>query len=231
MPAAQTEEPKGKPFSALPNLQVFAWRRGGLYAAAKGGHNGESHNHNDIGNFIVYADGEPEIIDVGNCVYTAKTFGAERYELMNTRSKNHNVPLIGGMEQVCGRQHAAKDVRADENGVRMDIAGAYPERVISLIRELNVDKDGLTVSDEVTLDKAENVTFTLMLRHEPTIQNGHAMFGKLSMTFDPAMTVSLEEIPVTDARMAKNFPGSVWRLGITSGEGKTHQIKVEIRRA
>ena len=75
---------------------MFAWRRGGLYVAAKGGHNGESHNHNDIGNFIVYADGEPEIIDVGNCVYTAKTFGAERYELMNTRSKNHNVPLIGG---------------------------------------------------------------------------------------------------------------------------------------
>lgn len=90
MPEAQTEEPKGKPFSALPNLQVFAWRRGGLYVAAKGGHNGESHNHNDIGNFIVYADGEPEIIDVGNCVYTAKTFGAERYELMNTRSSNHN---------------------------------------------------------------------------------------------------------------------------------------------
>ncbi len=168
---------------------------------------------------------------MGNCVYTAKTFGAERYELMNTRSKNHNVPLIGSMEQVCGRQHAAKDVRADENGVRMDIAGAYPERVTSLIRKLNVDKDGLTVSDEVTLDRAESVTFTLMLRHEPTIQNGHAVFGKLSMTFDPAMTVSLEEIPVTDARMAKNFPGSVWRLGITSGEEKTHRIKVEIRRA
>ena len=231
MPAVQTEEPKGKPFSALPNLQVFAWRRGGLYVAAKGGHNGESHNHNDIGNLIVYADGEPEIIDVGNCVYTAKTFGAERYELMNTRSKNHNVPLIGGMEQVCGRQHAAKDVWADENGVRMDIAGAYPEHVISLIRRIEIDKDRLTVSDEVTLDKAENVTFTLMLRHKPTIQNGHAVFGKLSMTFDPAMTVSLEEIPVTDARMARNFPGSVWRLGITSGEGKTHQIKVEIRRA
>ena len=231
MPKAQTEEPKGKPFSALPNLQVFAWRRVGLYVAAKGGHNGESHNHNDIGNFIVYADGEPEIIDVGNCVYTAKTFGAERYELMNTRSKNHNVPLIGGMEQVCGRQHAAKDVRADENGVRMDIAGAYPDHVISLIRKIEINKDRLAFSDEVTLDKAKDVTFTLMLRHEPTIQNGHAVFGKLSMTFDPAMAVSLKEIPVTDARMARNFPGSVWRLGIMSGEGKTHQIKVEIRRA
>lgn len=30
----------------------------GLYAAVKGGHNGESHNHNDVGSFIVYLDGE-----------------------------------------------------------------------------------------------------------------------------------------------------------------------------
>lgn len=124
------------------------------------------------------------------------------------------------MEQVCGRQHAAKDVRADENGVRMDIAGAYPDHVISLIRKIEIDKDRLTVSDEVTLDKAENVTFTLMLRHKPTIQNGYAVFGKLSMTFDPAMTVSLEEIPVTDARMAKNFPGSVWRLASRAAREK-----------
>ena len=55
---AQAEEPKGAPFAALPDLQVFAWRRGGLYAAVKGGHNGESHNHNDVGSFIVYLDGE-----------------------------------------------------------------------------------------------------------------------------------------------------------------------------
>ena len=31
-------------FMALPNLQVDVWRSGGLYAAIKGGCNGESHN-------------------------------------------------------------------------------------------------------------------------------------------------------------------------------------------
>jgi hypothetical protein len=29
----------------------------GLYFAALGGHNAESHNHNDVGNFVVYLDG------------------------------------------------------------------------------------------------------------------------------------------------------------------------------
>ncbi len=68
----------------LPDLQVMAARSvsgwpSGLFLAAKGGHNAESHNHNDVGNFIVYYNGQPVIIDAGVGAYTAKTFSAERY--------------------------------------------------------------------------------------------------------------------------------------------------------
>jgi hypothetical protein len=42
--------------------------------AIKGGNNGESHNHNDVGSFIIYTDGEPLFIDPGVGEYTAKTF-------------------------------------------------------------------------------------------------------------------------------------------------------------
>ena len=224
---AQAEEPKGEPFATLPSLQVFAWRKGGLYAAMKGGHNGESHNHNDVGSFIVYADGEPEIIDVGNCVYTAQTFGPRRYELMNTRSMNHNVPLVGGNEQRAGRERRAADVFADENGARMELAGAYPEEaeIRSLVRTLSVSADALELTDDVTLEKEQPVTFVFMLRHQPTLEHGRAHFGKLGMAFDPSLDVHVEEIHVTDERMAGNFPGSVWRMTMTSGKTlKHHQI-------
>ena len=224
---AQAEEPKGEPFAALPSLQVFAWRKGGLYAAMKGGHNGESHNHNDVGSFIVYADGEPEIIDVGNCVYTAQTFGPRRYELMNTRSMNHNVPLVGGNEQRAGRERRAADVFADENGARMELAGAYPEEaeIRSLVRTLSVSADALELTDDVTLEKEQPVTFVFMLRHQPTLEHGRAHFGKLGMAFDPSLDVHVEEIHVTDERMAGNFPGSVWRMTMTSRKAfKHHQI-------
>ena len=221
----RAEEPKGEAFAALPSLQVFAWRKGGLCAAIKGGHNGESHNHNDIGSFIVYADGEPEIIDVGNCVYTAQTFGPRRYELMNTRSMNHNVPLVGETEQTSGRERRARDVFADENGARMELAGAYPEEsgIKSLVRTLSVSEDGLELIDDAVLDAEKPVTFVFMLRHRPTVENGKARFGKLCMKFDASLDVRMEEIPVTDARMAKNFPGSVWRMTMTSGEAKEHR--------
>ena len=54
----------------LPDLQMMAARErpgstAGLYVAAWGGHNAQSHNHNDVGNVIVYADGQPLLIDVG----------------------------------------------------------------------------------------------------------------------------------------------------------------------
>jgi len=42
----------------FPSTEVFIGRSEDqrLFLAAKGGHNQESHNHNDIGNFIIYLD-------------------------------------------------------------------------------------------------------------------------------------------------------------------------------
>ncbi len=227
------DEPAGEPFALLPSLQVAAWRKGRLYAAVKGGHNGESHNHNDVGTFIVYVDGMPEIIDVGNCVYTAKTFGPHRYELMNTRSRNHNVPLIGSHEQVAGREHAASAFTADENGVRLNLAGAYPSEagVQSLLRSVKMSDDGITLTDEVVLAEEKAVTFVFMLRHEPHLAGGQANFGKLRMDYDGDLEPYVEAIPVTDARMAKNFPGTLWRLTLKTLPARQHvhtfQIQVE----
>ena len=99
----------------LPGIQVLSARRGegspdGLYLAAQGGHNAESHNHNDVGNFIVYANGLPAIIDVGPEAYSAKTFSPQRYEIWTMRSAYHNCPLIHGVEQHDGREFEARAV-------------------------------------------------------------------------------------------------------------------------
>ena len=58
----------------LPDLQLRIYQQAGMILVAKGGHNGESHNHNDVGSFMLYVDGEPVILDAGNMTYTAKTF-------------------------------------------------------------------------------------------------------------------------------------------------------------
>ncbi len=84
----------------LPGIQLMAARSPqGLFTAAHGGHNAESHNHNDVGDFVLYAGGEPVVIDVGFGTYTAKTFSKERYTLWYNNSAYHNLPVINGFPQ------------------------------------------------------------------------------------------------------------------------------------
>ncbi len=135
----------------FPDLRVMAARSesgstDGFYLAAKGGHNAESHNHNDVGNFLVYHDGEPVLIDAGRQTYTAKTFSSERYELWNNQSAYHNVPTINGVMQRAGREYEAHEVAYEPGEERvvfsLDMAEAYPDeagveswdRTIKLIR-------------------------------------------------------------------------------------------------
>ena len=87
-----------------------AARAAGLTLAVKGGHNGEHHNHNDVGSFVVASDGVPVIVDAGRPTYTAQTFGPDRYAIWTMQSGWHNVPVIGGREQLPGAEHAARDV-------------------------------------------------------------------------------------------------------------------------
>lgn len=232
-PIPQGEAPAPEEAMALPALQVFSWRRGGLFAAIKGGHNAENHNHNDVGSFIVFVDGEPQIVDMGNMVYTAKTFGPERYTLPNTRSRNHNVPLIGGAEQAAGREHAAQNVWADADGARMDIAAAYPPEagVRSLARELRVGESGLTLTDSAALSQEQAVTWVFMLRERPRLSPGAARTDRLALRHDPTLAQKVEEIPVTDERMGRNFPGSLYRLTLTAAPGKHHRQSFSITRS
>lgn len=234
--AAEPEQPaltRSPSYLALPDLQVFSWRHGGMYLAAKGGHNGESHNHNDVGTFLLYTDGQPRVIDLGNCVYTAKTFGPDRYTLMNTRSCNHNVPLIGAMEQAAGREHAATGVTSDCHGLRLDIAAAYPKEagVCRLCRTFAIDGNGMTLTDDIELDRAQPVTWVFMLRDRPELSPGSASFGGLLLSHDSTLLQRVEEIPVTDSRMAGNFPGSVWRLALEAPAGRLHHRTFAFQRS
>lgn len=102
----------------------------GFFVAAWGGHNAQSHNHNDVGNVLVFADGQPVFIDLGAPTYTAKTFSRRRYEIPAMQSAWHNLPTLNGVMQAAGRAFAAREVSyAVGDGfaeLGMDIAPAWP---------------------------------------------------------------------------------------------------------
>lgn len=121
--------------SWLPNRELLSARSKagsseGLFLAVQGGNNGESHNHNDVGNFILYVNGEPFVIDAGVGTYTSKTFSSERYSIWTMQSQWHNCPQINGVPQSGGSQFKASDISFTEKknnvDLSMDLASAYP---------------------------------------------------------------------------------------------------------
>lgn len=145
----------------------------GLTVAAKGGHNEEHHNHNDVGSFVVASDGVPVVVDAGRPTYTLQTFGPNRYDIWTMQSGWHNVPVIRGREQRAGRSFAASGVEVsiadDASSFTAEIAGAYPDPgVPSWRRTVRLERGAGRVVIEDTWpasahDDAEPTTVRMLL--------------------------------------------------------------------
>ena len=171
----------------LPDLQIMTARRGNLFVAMKGGTNGESHNHNDVGSFIVYANGEPLFIDPAVGEYTAKTFGKDRYDIWTMQSGYHNLPQINGIDQKDGKQYAAKVISHKEGQLCLDIAGAYPKEaaVKSWKRTIKAMKSGVSVIEDYELYDYRQPTRLMFLTLDPdALKRIHYDANQLSATIE-----------------------------------------------
>jgi hypothetical protein len=223
----------------LDGIQVMAARQEegsdrGLYLAVKGGHNAESHNHNDVGQFIIYADADPLIIDPGVGTYTAKTFSDRRYEIWTMQSAYHNLPTVNGVQQQEGEEFRASDVayRVDHFSAELslDIAQAYPEaagikswrRTCRLVRG---DRPCVEIQDEFALAApANDVMLSLMTPCRPSVASpgvvelvGATRTRRLTYDSD-ALTASVEEMPLDDERLISSWGERLFRIVLRARE-------------
>ncbi len=171
----------------MPNLQIMTTRRGNVYVAMKGGTNGESHNHNDVGSFIVYVNGEPLFIDPGVGEYTAKTFGKDRYDIWTMQSQYHNLPQINGTDQKDGKEYAAKIISHKDGQLTLDIADAYPAeaKVKSWKRTISSKKEGVTCTEEYELGEYREPTRLMFIALSPdALQHIHFDAKEMEATIE-----------------------------------------------
>lgn len=99
-----------------------------LYSfAAKGGNNNEPHNHNDLGGFVLYADGMFIIDDLGWQEYDGNYFD-ERYRYRDyicASSAGHSVPIINMQYQTYGEDRYTTVDEVDEKSITYDLSRAY----------------------------------------------------------------------------------------------------------
>ena len=219
----------------------------GLYMAVKGGHNAESHNHNDIGNYILYAGGEPFIVDAGVETYSRKTFSEERYDIWTMQSRYHNTAIIGGLDQKNGRGYAAAGTRFSDDGRQAtffcDMAGAYDlsglgegakyERALTLDRE----RREIRLTDNIALPRAAKITLPLLTAQKAQIAAGKALLkgekAALQILFDESFEVTQEEIPLRDPQLSANWQRErLYRLLLSPKQDiRTGKITLTFREA
>ncbi len=141
-----------------------------LSIALMGGNNGQNHNHNDVGEFIVVVGKAMVLPDIGAEVYTQRTFSARRYESRALNSWGHDVPLVAGTLQSTGRQAEAKVLRTvfsnRKDTVSLDILSAYAVPALTkLERTYEYDRTGagaLTVRDDFAFTQPETFETALL---------------------------------------------------------------------
>ncbi len=227
----------------LPETEIFGARSSegsnqGLYLAGKGGHNAESHNHNDVGNYIVYYDGKPVLIDIGVEEYRRETFSDQRYTIWTMQSQFHTLPTINGSMQQDGREFRSRDVSFSESpktvNFAVDLAGAYPEEagVISWKRALKFQRGkSIQVNEEYSLEKVEGPTFlSFMTPCQVDInQDGKIDFKEKSpenpfhliIEYDAnQFSVKTENIKIDDQRLKPVWGDEVIRIRMIMNDPK-----------
>ena len=134
----------------LPDLEVAVLREGEWLIGAKGGHNAESHNHNDVGSFVLYEGGAPVLVDPGIGVYSKFTFGKWRYEYTPwVNSDVHNLPVVNGVRQMQGAEFRATAFAVEKGKIHTSFAGAYPAEadVREIDRRIELTEKGMHVTD------------------------------------------------------------------------------------
>lgn len=219
----------------LANSQIMVTSNKDWFVAAKGGNNAESHNHNDIGNFIVYHHNQPVIIDLGRDTYTSQSFSSRRFELMNCRSGYHNVPIINGMEQKDGKRYCAEMLKREildtSSSLQMNLAKAYSkeahvdiwQRTITLDRDYNwveiteqYKLDSLEIEKDRLNGKVFDNQIILMAYGKPMLQQAGKILlqnGKVRLEYDAQyLSASITKVQMTDGIMKSQWKDNVYRI-------------------
>lgn len=232
------------PYTWYPQTEFcYMTNKNGFFVATKGGYNDESHNHNDIGSFVVYIDNVPVFIDAGVGTYTRQTFSGERYTIWTMQSNYHNLPMINGVPQAYGKEYVASDVSFNPRQMKFstNIATAYPKEanVKKWLRSYTLNKSMLTIEDQFelgTINAPNQVNFITW--GDIDISRPGEIFvtikgQKVSLTYDKnTFTPSVETIALDDSRLSDVWGKKIYHISLdTKKMPQSGAYKFQVKKA
>jgi hypothetical protein len=213
-----------------------------LVLAAKGGHNDEMHNQNDVGNIIVHLNQTSLVADIGRGRYTRQYFSDKRYEFFVNTSLGHSLPVPNGCAQLSGENYAARVLAHQADDTRdlltLDLKGAYPPEagLTALVRTVTLHREAphgwIELVDEVTFE-SDSGTFESVLTTFGSVEIGPDTVRidvdgtTLHVQYDPAVAVVRAEV-VKDVDLATR-PRDVSRVIFAlSAPAKTARVRLSM---
>ena len=188
----------------------------GTVVSLKGGHNAESHNHLDLGHFTLMRCNKPLIVDIGSGVYTAKTFGSQRYTLWYNNSSGHNAPRFNGKGQANNAKYTALITVEKDNVTKALLDNAYPENtgIEKLERKISLNRQNgsVEICDTVQLQGKKKIEITLFTAVKPeSFSANDIKWRQGKMTVSNLNIVSVTEEDRLDSSIKKRW-GKLWRI-------------------
>ena len=167
--------------------------------AAKGGNNGESHNHNDVGSFILAKDDKQILCDIGAGAYCDGYHGNQRYTFFHPSSFSHNLPFFDGVGQDGYRREDVKiEYIPHENTIYMDFTRGYGIDYLEKAERMFYFTDSVvTLNDRFTLKKDSVITERFVTKIKPKLLGKHVILDgvKISPVNNIVPTITLEKHP------------------------------------
>ena len=169
------------------DAEWFIYHGNNYAMGAKAGHNGEFHNHNDVGSFMVSKDNVITFCDTGAGLYEKQYFAPEtRYSNLLCSSRGHSVPIINGEEQKEGKRGERSIYALDENYFSFDMKRGYDIPTLkSLKRDFKCTEEYFTLTDTYEFSEMPTALCERFVSHEPIVyEDGVIKTGNSTLVFD-----------------------------------------------
>lgn len=201
---------------------------------AKGGHNGEPHNHCDIGGFMLVVDDEIPLDDFGQGLYGAFTH-EQIFSRLTEGSRGHSVPIINGTYQgYYGGDHKyrAENMKLEDNELSLDIEKAYEEGLVDKIhRTFKIGENSIILTDDfVYSEQTETIVERFVSHIEPQVGENFVDYGKARIVFDnKKYKVSVEKESYRNHYNTKDLDAYLVDF-VAADDRETHfEFKIEIK--
>ena len=163
--------------------------------AVKGGNNGESHNHIDVGSFILARNNKQIICDLGAGPYEDGYHTERRYTFFNPSAYAHNIPMLNGVgEDSVRREDVCVNYDWEKERASLEFSNAFGVDFLTKAeRAFDFKKDSITMIDTLEVTKETEITERFVSVIEPKIVDGVAVIDDVSLivqgNLQPKITV------------------------------------------